>query len=181
MRKAHVKDHFSSEDLRARMHSAQSKAQFQRWQAVYLLKTQAIHVATVAELVNVSPKTVYHWVHAYNKEGEAALELQGRGGRRRALLSWEEEQTVLQELQAEASQGLIVLSRQVKQKAEEKLGRTVSKDYAYDLLHRHGWRKVAPRPTHPERRADEQDAYKKNSRRWWWKPRRALHPPIGGP
>jgi hypothetical protein len=31
----------------------------------------------------------------------------------------------------------------------------------YNLLHRHGWRKLMPRPFHPKRNLAAQDAFKK--------------------
>jgi Winged helix-turn helix len=35
-------------------------------------------------------------------------------------------------------------------------------DTIYRLLHRHGWRKLAPRARHPKANQEEQDAFQKN-------------------
>ena len=50
------------------------------------------------------------------------------------------------------------------------LGRTVSDDYIYDLLHRQGWGKVAPRPRHPKSEPEAQEEFKKNPRKSWQPP-----------
>lgn len=48
----------------------------------------------------------------------------------------------------------------LREMVKKKPGREVSKDYLYDLLHRHDWRKVMPRPSHPE--ADVERRNKRN-------------------
>jgi hypothetical protein len=49
-------------------------------------------------------------------------------------------------LEKEADKGLMVTAKVVRQRAEKKLGHEVSEDYAYDLLHRHRWKKVTHSP-----------------------------------
>jgi hypothetical protein len=77
-------------------------------------------------------------------------------------MSLEEEKKLLEELYNDASKGLIVISKAIKLKAEEKLGKTVSHDFATDLLNRHGWRKIVPRPKHPNSSKEKQEEFKKN-------------------
>lgn len=87
-------------------------------------------------------------------------------GRRkeRCRLSQEEEQKLLQDQEEPALEGKVLVARQLRQAVENKTGRSVSEDYLWNLLHRHGWRKNAPRPEHPK--ADEpikkpREAFKK--------------------
>ena len=75
-------------------------------------------------------------VHQYNHKGPDVFILQGRGGRRRELLSWNEEEELLEELRERGERGAIVIARTIREYAAKKLGTEVSKDYAYDLLHR---------------------------------------------
>ncbi|TLD42975.1 MAG: Degenerate transposase [Candidatus Jettenia ecosi] len=131
------------------MLSSESCQQFQRWQVIYSAATQHLKAEEVNALVGVSAGTVHQWIHRYNHKGPDILILQGRGGRRRELLSWDEEKELLQEVQAKAEQGIIVIAKSIREHATKKVGTEVSKDYAYDLLHRHGWRKIKPRPCHP--------------------------------
>ncbi|MGA2937216.1 MAG: winged helix-turn-helix domain-containing protein [Syntrophobacteraceae bacterium] len=56
----------------------------------------------------------------------------------------------------------------------------MSKDYLYDLLHRHDWRKVVPRLRRPKADVEKQEEFKKNSRSWWQPPPRASRRKIPG-
>jgi transposase len=42
------------------------------------------------------------------------------------------------------------------------MGRKVSLAYVYRLLHRHGWRKLGPRPRHVKANITAQEDFKKN-------------------
>jgi hypothetical protein len=44
---------------------------------------------------------------------------------------------------------------------ETAVGHATSNSTVYNLLGRHGWRKLMPRPFHPERDLAAQDAFKK--------------------
>ena len=56
-------------------------------------------------------------------------------------------------------------AKTIQNKAEEVLKKPVSIYYAYDLLHRHGWRKVSPRPQHPKSNIEAQEEFKKKFRK----------------
>jgi hypothetical protein len=45
---------------------------------------------------------------------------------------------------------------------EKAIGHETSKSTVYNLLARHGWRKLMPRPFHPKRAPAAQDAFTKN-------------------
>lgn len=180
MRKAVIVQHLSSHELKERMCAARSREQFQRWQAIYLMNSQKYRAEEVGEIVGVSQGTVYQWIHHYNHNGPDAMVLAGRGGRRSSLLTWEEEEALLAEIGEQAMQGLVVIAAPIKEYAEKKLGRAVSKDYAYDLLHRHGWRKVMPRPQHPKAEKERQEEFKKNSPSLWMPPPQPSHPKTPG-
>ena len=63
-----------------------------------------------------------------------------------------------------------MIAKAIREYAAKKLGTEVSKDYAYDLLHRHGWRKIEPRPRHPKSDSETQEEFKKNFQRLWQPP-----------
>ena len=102
MRKIRLADHLTDEELAERMEISESRQQFRRWQAVYLIQTQGLSSAQVAEIVRVKPATVFQWVHLYNNKGEESLILKERGGRRRCHMSLDEEISFLKELEKEA-------------------------------------------------------------------------------
>jgi hypothetical protein len=72
-----------------------------------------------------------------------------RGGRRRENMSYKEEASFLAPFFDKASKGGILAVGEIKRDLDERLGRTVALASAYNLLHRHGWRKLVPDKRHP--------------------------------
>ena len=169
MRRTVLENHLSRDELRKRMIESESREQFQRWQALFMA-SKGLAAGKIAEYVGSTPGTVHQWIFHYNHGGPEGFLLQGRGGRRFGLLSIEEEEALLAELRARAEQGGIVAAFAIRSQVEGKAGKRVSKDYLYDLLHRHGWRKVMPRPKHPKAKKEEQAEFKKNFPASWRPP-----------
>jgi transposase len=89
------------------------------------------------------------------------------GGRRRALMTVEEEKAFLAPWAEQArSAGVLVMSP-LRAALAEKLGQRVAPSVVYRLLARHGWRKVAPDTRHPKSDPVVQAEWKKNSRKRW--------------
>jgi hypothetical protein len=67
------------------------------------------------------------------------------------------EAVVLDEVLSEAAEGGVVVVPPLKPVVEEKLGRTICLATLYNLLHRHGWRKLVPdtRPPKGDEKARE--------------------------
>jgi len=86
-----------------------------------------------------------------------------RGGRRRQNLSVEQEREVLAPLLERARTGGILVVGQLKAELEARLGRPMALSSVYNLLHRHGWRKLAPDKRHPQSDPQAQQEWKKNS------------------
>jgi transposase len=59
--------------------------------------------------------------------------------------------------------GLLEVSR-VQQAYEQAVGHAVPKSTVYRMLARHGWRKLAPRPRHPQTDTARQQTFKKTPR-----------------
>ncbi len=173
MRIAKIVSHLKPNELKDKMLASKDRQQFQRWQVIFIMSTQKYRADEVAELVGVTKGTVYQWVHTYNHKGPDALILQGRGGRTGGLLTWEEEEALLNEISEKAKQGLVIIAQPIRKYVERKLGHSVSKDYTYDLLHRHGWRKASPRPEHPKVNKGQQEEFKKNYLSSWRPPLKA--------
>ncbi len=172
MNKTRLSSHLSHNDLREKMLGTKERSQFQRWQAIYLLD-KGLTPKVVADYVGVATGTIHQWVFQYNHRGPDTLILQGRGGRRYGLMSPQEEETTLFGLREVAEKGQIGGAFAIRKHVERKLGRKVSKDYLYDLLHRHGWRKVVPRPAHPKADREQQEEFKKNFPKRWKPPAKA--------
>ena len=85
------------------------------------------------------------------------------GGRRRELMSKEREAEVLAPFLERARNGGILVVPQIKTELETALGRSMALSSIYNLLHRHGWRKLAPDKRHPQSDPVAQEEWKKNS------------------
>ncbi len=85
------------------------------------------------------------------------------GGRRRQNLSLEREAALLAPFFERARNGGILVVPQIKAELESALGRPIALSSVYNLLHRHGWRKLAPDKRHPQSDPVAQEAWKKNS------------------
>jgi transposase len=118
----------------------------------------------VALAVGFSPATVKKLWSQYFSGGVEVLIGQGRGGRRRANLSLEEEQKLLVYFFNKAESGEVLVVNEVKAAYEKAVGRTVPKSTVYRMLARHGWRKIAPRPRHPKADPQKMEAFKKTPR-----------------
>ena len=87
------------------------------------------------------------------------------GGRRRENLSVDRERELLQPFLERARNGSILVVPQIMAKLEVALGRSLALSSVYNLLHRHGWRKLAAGKSHPQSDPAAQEAWKKNSRK----------------
>ena len=85
-----------------------------------------------------------------------------RGGRRRENLSREEVVAFLAPFLEKASAGGILIVSEIKQALDARLKRKTSLAATYNLLHRHGWRKLAPDKRHPKADVLAQDEWKKS-------------------
>jgi transposase len=89
------------------------------------------------------------------------------GGRRRSLMSWEEEKAFLSPwVESARNAGVLVVSP-LRAALAERLGRKIAPSIVYRLLARHGWRKVAPDTRHPKNNPVVQAEWKKNSPKRW--------------
>jgi len=164
MNRIHVNDTMTADELKLRMCNSKDIQEHNRWQALYMAKAKGLSAQEIADIIGVSKYTVNKWVYNFNHMGEESIFSHSRGGNRTSFLSWQEEEELLSEIGKQAEKGLLVVVKTIKAEIEAKIGRTVSKDYPYDLLHRHGWRRVVPRPKHPKQNAETQEDFKKNSR-----------------
>ena len=88
---------------------------------------------------------------------------QSRGGRRRQNMSIEQEREALAPFLDRARSGCILVVGQVKAELEARLARPMALSSVYNLLHRHGWRKLVPDKRHPQSNEQAQQEWKTNS------------------
>ena len=75
-----------------------------------------------------------------------------------------EEEAFLEPFIDKAKKGGILVVKDIHSALEKHLDRKVALASAYNLLHRHGWRKLAPDKKHVEADIEAQEEWKKNSR-----------------
>jgi transposase len=168
MRSLQLISHLSNDNLQTRLVESRGTIDHNRWQILYLIQIGKQHSAEViAPLVNLSVHSVYKIVERYNHNGPSSIVCKPKGGRRRSLLSTAEEEALIVSFEKFAIKGQLKTANDMRSIVEQKVGKPVSDDYLWDLLHRHGWKKKMPRPHHPKRTQSEQDEFKKNSPKNW--------------
>ena len=168
MKRLSIKGDMTEEEIVERMRQEVSVEQFKIWQCIHIVKTHpGIIAEEVAKILGVSKFKVYRHVEEYNIFGREGVIYKSRGGRKNAYLSLKEEERLLGKISEKAARGLILTISDIRKDVEEKTGHKVSDDYLWDLFHRHGWKKKAPRPVHPINRKEEQEEFKKNLKRRW--------------
>jgi transposase len=156
----------AAEKLKTALKQAKTKSEFQRIQCLWLRASLGLNADQVAQAVGWLPASVRRLQAQYLKKGEILLKSAGRGGRRHQNLTRQEEQDLLERFTVKAKRGGMLEVSPVKLAYEKAVGHAVPKSTVYRMLARQEWRKIAPRPHHPQVNAIRQQAFKKNSPRW---------------
>jgi transposase len=98
---------------------------------------------------------------AYDRGGIKALKPKAIGGRQRENMTLSEEKALLARFGKAAGAGEMLNIHDLKAAYEQTIGHPTSNSTVYNLLARHGWRKLMPRPFHPRRDLAAQDDFKK--------------------
>jgi len=157
-------DRRTIDSLAERLKLAEGKPEFQRIQCILLRATLGASAKDIAQVVGWTTGTVRVMHCQYAKEGEAFFDVAHRGGRHRQNMSLEEEGSFLAPFFDRAQAGGILVVSEIKAAYEAQLGREVAESTVYRMLARHGWRKIAPRPSHPKADQAAQAAFKKTRR-----------------
>ena len=168
-RRPQVEPWLSELELLEWVRAAESRGAYQRRLAVWLTHLRHYPAHEVATLLGVSTPAVWRWLSQYNGQGPAGLARAGRGGRRWAFLTLDQERELLAALQDKAGRGQVLTAKQLHGQVSRAVGKKVSLDYVYRLLHRQGWRKLGPRQRHVKADPQAQAEFKKNSRNSWRK------------
>ena len=142
---------------------AKTAAALRQAQAVVFPLEYGMSLEQTAAAIGVSSGWACQLRNRFMKEGIVSAEDKPRGGRRRSHMSIEEEEAYLSPFFEKAKAGGILVVSEIKESMDRQLGRQVALASAYNLLHRHGWRKIAPDKRHPQSDIEKQEAWKKNS------------------
>ena len=83
------------------------------------------------------------------------------GGRKHENMTLAEEEALLARFAKAAGAGAMLTIHDLTAASEKPIGPRPSASTVDNLLHRHGWRKLMPRPFHPKRDLAAQNAFKK--------------------
>ena len=121
-----------------------------------------------AVLLGVGRASVPRLQRRFREGLQPARVIRQWGGRRRAMMTMEEEKTFLAPWAEQARDAGVLVVSPVRAALAEKLGRKkVAASVVYRLLARHGWRKVAPDTRHPKSDPAAQAEWEKNFRKRW--------------
>ena len=142
--------------------SARTVEQLRQAQAVVLPLDYAMSLADTAQVIGVSPG----WACQLRKRfmrGQVvgAPDAPTPGGRKRENMSVAQEREFLAPFLESAASGGVLVVGQIKAALDKRLGREVARASAYNLLHRHNWRKLAPDKRHPQSDPVAQEEWKK--------------------
>jgi transposase len=126
-----------------------------------LLRENGMTQPAIAETMGVSLSTVNRAHMAYDGGGLKALKSKPNGGRKRENMTVVEEKSLLARFAKAAGGGEMLNIQDLKAAYEKAIGHETSNSTVYNLLARHGWRKVMPRPFHPKRDIAAQNTFKK--------------------
>ncbi len=155
--------------------TAQTVEQLRQAQAVVLPLEYGLSLADTAQVIGVSLGWACQLRRRFMHGRLAgAADAPTAGGRKRQNMTLQEEQEFLAPFLEQAATGGVLVVGQVKAALDKRLGREVALASAYNLLHRHNWRKLAPDKSHPQSDPLAQEEWKKNS------PKRSLPSAMTG-
>jgi transposase len=157
----------SPDFLKEKMKSASTLSDYKRWQIIYHVSIYSVDAEYLSDITGYSKANVYAIVQQYNSSKKKDVTAKPKGGRRRSLMSVEDELELMSSLENKALQGQILSGKDVRKIVEQKINKTVSDDYIWDLFKRNGWTKHSPRPHHPNKDIEKQEGFKKNSKTIW--------------
>jgi transposase len=128
-----------------------------------LLRENGMTQPQIAEVMGVSLSTVNRAHMAYDHGGLRGLEPRPSGGRIRENMTLAEEKALLGGFAKAAGAGEMLNIHDLKAAYEKAIGHPTSNSTVYNLLDRHNWRKLMPRPFHPDRDVEAQIDFKKKA------------------
>ena len=144
--------------------SARTVEQLRQAQAVVLPLAYGLSLADTAQVLGLTSGWVCQLRRRFMRGQMAGSPgAPTAGGRRRQNMTVQEERAFLAPFFEQAATGGVLVVGPIKAALDKRLGRKVALASAYNLLHRDGWRKLAPDKRHPQSDPVAQEAWKKNS------------------
>ena len=143
------------------MRSSKTKDEYQRALSLWLKGEFKLSAPIISKMTGLSYGSVRNIYSRFNQKGDQILKSVKTGGRLRSNLSLDDEKDFLRPFMELAGNSGILEFSGIHKAYEAKTGKKVPLSTVYRLLARHGWRKIAPRPSHPKTDLEAQEAFKK--------------------
>jgi transposase len=147
------------------LREAKDIGEYKRLQAIHLRDALGMAVDAIAAATGFSVSHVKHIHSDFRRNGLKAVISKGKGGRHHEHQTIKEEHAFIAPFIEEAKAGHVLEISKIHRALEENIGKKLRVQNTYNLLHRHGWRKITPRPKHPSSDPAAQEAFKKSGRR----------------
>ncbi|MBN1436219.1 MAG: helix-turn-helix domain-containing protein [Sedimentisphaerales bacterium] len=135
---ASIKPYLTQAEMFLWLQQSPDPAAYRRRLAISLTDGGQLNAAQVAKVLGASTQAVRLWIKQYNTYGPEGLRRQGRGGRRWAFLSQQDEAELIQQAKTLTQKPSVSLVPTLQELINHKLQRNVSRSYVYRLLKRHG-------------------------------------------
>ncbi len=158
-----ARGHEVLEQARVQLIQAKTVEQLRQAQAVILPLSCGLSLGQTADVLGISVSWTCKLRTRFAR-GEVMEPDSKCGHRPRQNLTPEEEAEFLAPFIEEAKSGGVLIVSGIKRALDKRLKREVALSSVYNLLHRHGWRKLAPDKRHPKADVLAQEEFKKNSK-----------------
>lgn len=128
-------------------------------QCILFRELKGMSAEDISELVGYSVPNIRRLWGLYKKEDESALLGEKRGGRYHSRLTLKEEDEFIKPLLRKAKKAGYLIVGDIQREYERQFKTKVHHSVIYNLLHRHGWRKIIPRPFHPKSNKKDQKEF----------------------
>lgn len=145
------------------LRQAKTVEELRQAQAVLLPLQLKLSIEQTAQALGVTPGWACQLRRRFIRAGRLVRrEPKPETQRQRAHLTRAEEAELLAPFLERAHAGQVLVVAEIRAALEARLGKRTAPSTVYYLLHRHGWRKLAPDRIHPQADAAVQQRWKKN-------------------
>lgn len=124
------------------------------------LRAQGATAREVSGATGFHEGSITRLVAKFRDRGIEAISGNHDGGHHRNRCI-EEEAAILAPFKAQAEKGELVEISEIANAYQNRVDHPIGKGQVYNVLHRHGWRKVMPRSRHPQKASEEKVAASK--------------------
>ena len=98
MRKLHLTKEINPEIIKEKMRSATNVSDYKRWQIIYNVRVYSVDAEYLSDITGFSKANVYTIVQRFNNSKDPDVTTKPRGGRRREIMSVEQERELINSL-----------------------------------------------------------------------------------